>query len=253
MSDDVLFFLAEEVEKGKKCALLTVTAACGSTPGSVGQVMAVTLEGASGTVGGGAGELLLIKRARDAIEEGESFFNFAFSLSEAGMVCGGDIAGFATVWGARRQLVIFGGGHIAQALAPIAGIAGFSVTVVDERPEMEGFFAGCRFVCCKPEGYPQVPIDKNAYAVICTHGHSRDQEALAFCLGKPLAYLGMIGSKKKIAMIYQNLGLDSAAAARVYAPIGLDIASEAPGEIAAGIVAQMLLVKNKGSLRHKNG
>jgi xanthine dehydrogenase accessory factor len=90
--------------------------------------------------------------------------------------------------------------------------------------------------------------------VICTRGHKTDDEALRYCLTKKLNYLGMIGSEKKVAALFDNLraqGVEQAELNRIYAPVGLDIADALPAEIAVAILAEIVLVKNKGSLRHK--
>ncbi|MCL2398621.1 MAG: XdhC/CoxI family protein [Defluviitaleaceae bacterium] len=257
-TDDVLQFTAEMQKQKGKVALITITGVTGSTPAGIGQMMAVTSKGESvGTVGGGAAEHALKQKAVQAIEEGKAFFTFSFELSETGMVCGGTVSGFGNVFGIQHRVVIFGGGHIARCIAPIAAVAGFDVTIVEERAEMESFFSGSinanvRFILSHPGEYEdKISLDKNTYVVITTYGHQADQAALNFCINKDLAYLGMIGSKRKIEVIKSTLDFSEKVVKHLYAPIGLDIASEKPGEIAVGIVAEILAVKNKGILRHK--
>jgi xanthine dehydrogenase accessory factor len=96
-----------------------------------------------------------------------------------------------------------------------------------------------------------LPIAGDTYVVIVTRGHEHDQRALAACLRRPAAYVGMIGSRRKVALIRKDL-LESGAAteeelARIYAPIGLDIGAETVPEIATSIVAQLVAVRRKGS------
>lgn len=256
MMQDVLAFAAGKVSEGEKVALVTVTETSGSSPASPGQVMAVLSDGFSvGTVGGGASEYRIIRQAVEAIQNGENIFRFSFDHAENGMVCGGSMAGFGNVLGSQASLVIFGGGHVAQSLARIAIPTGFSVTVIEDRPEFAPSFEGARYVVLKPEEYETAdPVSSTDYAVVCTRGHSTDGEALRYCLTKRPKYLGMIGSAKKVAALLEDMcreGVAREELGRVYAPIGLDIASDLPSEIAVAILAEILLVKNSGKPGHK--
>jgi xanthine dehydrogenase accessory factor len=253
---DAITFAAQKAADGKKVALVTVTETGGSSPASVGQMIAVLEDGSTaGTVGGGASEYRIIQRALEAIKNGERVFKFSFDHSEFGMICGGCMAGFGNVLGAGQNLCVFGGGHIAQCLARIACQSGFSVTVVEDRPEFASGFESARYVLCKPEEYEKTdPASASDYAVICTRGHKTDSDALHYCLEKKLEYIGMIGSENKVTAVFDRLcgeGVEQQELDRVYAPIGLDIADALPAEIAVSILAEILLVKNKGSLRHK--
>jgi len=219
-------------------------------------MIAVLADGSSvGTVGGGASEHRIIQQALEAIKNGQRIFNFSFDHSEFGMICGGSMAGFGNVLGNGPNLCVFGGGHISQCLARLAVNAGFSVTVVEDRPEFAPNFESARYVLCKPEEYEKNdPASTSDYAVICTRGHKTDAGALRYCLTKKFEYLGMIGSENKVTATFDALraeGVEQKELDRVYAPIGLDIADSAPAEIAVAILAEILLVKNKGKLRHK--
>jgi xanthine dehydrogenase accessory factor len=253
---DVLSFSAQKTAEGKKVALVTVTETKGSSPASPGQMIAVLADGSSaGTVGGGASEYHIIQRAVEAIKNGESIFSFSFDHAEDGMICGGSISGFGNILGSQLSLCIFGGGHIAQSLANLATDIGFSVTVVEDRPEFASYFEKARYVVCKPEEYAKLDLASVLdYAVICTRGHKTDGEALRYCLGKKFRYIGMIGSEKKVAALFDNMheeGISQAELDNVYAPIGLDIADALPAEIAISVIAEILLIKNKGKLQHK--
>jgi len=151
-------------------------------------------------------------------------------------------------------LVIAGGGHIGQALALQAGLVGFQVVVIDDRREFvdpalfpDGVATRCGDIARE---LAALPISGDTYVVIVTRGHQHDQRALAACIRRPAAYIGMIGSRRKVALMRKDL-LDSGAATaeelgRVYAPIGLDIGAETVPEIAASIVAQLIAVRRKG-------
>jgi xanthine dehydrogenase accessory factor len=151
-------------------------------------------------------------------------------------------------------LVIAGGGHIGQALALQAGLVGFAVTVLDDRPEFAdpalypaGVVTRCGDIARELDGFP---VAADTFIAIVTRGHEHDRAALAACIRKPAAYIGMIGSRRKVALIRKDL-LESGVATeeefnRVYAPIGLDIGAETVPEIATSIVAQLIAVCRRG-------
>ncbi len=254
MTQDVLLFAGQLAAQGQKVALVTVTATQGSSPASPGQMMAVTAKGKTmGTIGGGATEFAVTKQAIAAISAGETVFHFAHNHGENGMVCGGAMEGFGTVLGMEAHLVIFGGGHVSQHLAPIALSTGFHVTVVEDRPELEESFPeSVRYLCCSPADYPV--LTGSPYVVIATRGHASDEEALRHCLGQETKYLGMIGSKKKVSTLFAGLladGISQEMLDKIYTPIGLNIASGIPAEIAVAILAEILMIKNQGTSDHK--
>jgi xanthine dehydrogenase accessory factor len=155
----------------------------------------------------------------------------------------------------RPLLLIIGGGHIGQALAQQADLVGFDLLVIDDRKEftaVELFPDGATTRC----GQIDVEIDRlsiggDTYIVIVTRGHRHDATALAACLDKPAAYLGMIGSRRKVSLMRKEFiesGRTTAAEFnRVYAPIGLDIGAVTVPEIASSITAQLIAVRRKGA------
>ena len=151
-------------------------------------------------------------------------------------------------------LLIVGGGHVGQAVAAQASVVDFEVTVLDDRPEFtapdlfpEGVATRCGTIAQEVAGFPFSP---DTCVVIVTRSHRCDAEALAACLRQPAAYLGMIGSRRKVALMRQDFIESGKATAaefdRVYAPIGLDIGSVTVPEIAASIVAQLIAVRRTG-------
>ena len=152
-------------------------------------------------------------------------------------------------------LLIVGGGHIGQALAVQADLVGFDILVIDDRPEFTAadLFPTEATMRCGPivEEINRLPIGSDTYIVIVTRGHRHDAEALAVCLHKPAAYIGMIGSRRKVGMMRKEFIESGRATAaefdRVYAPIGLDIGSVTVPEIAASITAQLIAVRRKGA------
>jgi xanthine dehydrogenase accessory factor len=151
-------------------------------------------------------------------------------------------------------LVIVGGGHVGQALAALARFAGFDILVLDDRAEFaaEAIFPPGTALRCGDiaKELSALPLGGDAYVVVVTRGHQHDQAALAACIRKPAAYIGMIGSKRKVAMIRKSL-FDSGLASeeelgRLHAPIGLAIGAQTVPEIAVSIVAELISVLRKG-------
>lgn len=255
MIQDVLKFAEEHISSGESVAMITVTETSGSSPASVGQIMAVLSDGrTSGTVGGGASEYRLIQEAKKAISNGETIFHFSFDHAENGMACGGAMKGFGHILGNENHLYIFGGGHVSQHLAPLANAAGFFVTVIEDRPEFETEFPDTQYILSSPDEYEEkVKLSGSAYIVVCTRGHRTDDKALRYCLSHENNYLGMIGSAQKVNTLYEQLKKEDwpkETMDKVYAPIGLNIASRNPAEIAVSVLAEILLVKNQGTPEH---
>jgi xanthine/CO dehydrogenase XdhC/CoxF family maturation factor len=159
-------------------------------------------------------------------------------------------------------LLIAGGGHVGQALAVQAALLGFEVTVLDDRPEFTdpalfpdpaSFAGGVRTRCCDVEQeLAAQPLGPDTYLVIVTRGHQHDAAALRACLRRPAAYIGMIGSRRKVALMRQSF-VESGWATeaefdRVIAPIGLDIGAETVPEIATSIAAQLVAVRRRGAV-----
>jgi len=155
----------------------------------------------------------------------------------------------------KPLLLIVGGGHVGQALALQAILTGFDVTVIDDRPEFtnpalfpDGVTTRCGDIV---KEVARFPIQKDTYIVVVTRGHKHDAEALKACIRAPAAYIGMIGSKRKVALIRRDF-IETGLATeeefnRVFAPIGLDIGAVTVPEIAASIAAQLIAVRRKGS------
>lgn len=145
---------------------------------------------------------------------------------------------------------ICGGGHISLCLAPLVKMAGFGSVVIDDRPE---FADGGRFTMADRvlvrdfRGIFQgLALNAQSYLVIVTRGHLHDKDVLAQALTQPVAYVGMIGSRRKRQLIYQALeeeGFAPERLAAVHSPIGLPIGAETPEEIAISIVAQLIAVR----------
>ncbi len=148
------------------------------------------------------------------------------------------------------RLIIAGAGHIAQPLAAMAGMAGYHVTVIDDRPDYahRDRFPWADAVVCTNFARALDPKDlnPNTALVIVTRGHRHDFLLLGQALGHPLGYLGMIGSRRRVATVTNLLrerGAREEHLARVHAPIGFDIGAVTPAEIAVSIMAQLVQVR----------
>jgi xanthine dehydrogenase accessory factor len=148
------------------------------------------------------------------------------------------------------SLCIFGAGHISLSLAHMADLIGFRVIVVDDRSDFANTDRFPRadqvLVASVPDAFAQLPIDAKTYLVAVTRGHAMDEQVIAHALRTPARYIGMIGSKRKVASILDRLRarrFSDADIARVHAPIGLDIKAETVEEIAVSILAQLIAIR----------
>lgn len=155
----------------------------------------------------------------------------------------------------QTRLIILGGGHIALPLVKMGKFLGFQITVVDDRPSFanRARFAEADEVICEEfeKAIKGLSIDRNTYVVIVTRGHRYDKECLANVLECPVkpAYIGMIGSRRKVAAIIDDLkesGVTDEVLNTVYAPIGLDIGAQTPEEISLSILSEMVMIKHYG-------
>ena len=156
-----------------------------------------------------------------------------------------------------KYLVIIGGGLIGNYLYNISLELEFNITVIDERIEFANAerFPNAKVIFGEYSKVLKGINVKNSYIVITTKGHTSDYEALKEVVGKDYKYLGLIGSKRKINTLMQDAvkeGLNVIDNKRLFSPIGLDIAKNDPAEIALSIMAEILLIKNGGSLKHLN-
>jgi xanthine dehydrogenase accessory factor len=153
----------------------------------------------------------------------------------------------------RVRLVIVGAGHVGQGVASLAAQADFDVWVVDDRQHYanaERFPSAERIIVgAIDEVLPALEITPQTYALIVTRGHGHDQEALYHLAPTRAPYVGLIGSRRKIRLIFDGLrdqGISETDLARVTAPVGFDIGSQTIPEIAISIVAELIARRNLG-------
>jgi xanthine dehydrogenase accessory factor len=236
----------------RKAALCTVINTKGSAPRKVGAKMIVYEDGCiKGTIGGGDLEKKVIDEAVGVINKHEASIFKHDLLHQHSMCCGGMVEIFIEPIVKTKRLFIFGAGHTGQALAKFANDSGFEVFLIDDRKEYIDE--------CNVEGINKMnlehlaalqalPFDKNTYIVITTYSHQIDRDILAYCVKKGWAYLGMIGSKRKVLMT-KKMFIDSKIGSeedldKIHMPIGVDINAETPEEIAVSILAELISIKN---------
>ena len=166
-----------------------------------------------------------------------------------GLICGGTVEIFVEPILPDPQVFLLGAGHLGQAIAQTAGRVGFQVTVLDDRPAFASSdrFPGSRVVCQPFEnGLETLGIGPGDYVLVITRGHQHDQVALEKAIQTTARYIGLVGSRRKIAILVKNLlakGYPASAFQNLYAPIGLDIGSETPEEIAVSVVAELIALQ----------
>lgn len=153
-----------------------------------------------------------------------------------------------------RDLIILGGGHIALPLATVGRLLGYHVTVFDDRPEFVSFErvpAADRGVSCDFEYIEeQLDFGPRSSVIIVTRGHLHDLQCLQKIIKYPVAYIGMVGSRRKVNMVKEELlaqGFDRRLIDSVHMPIGLDIGAQTPEEVAVSIAAELVKVRRGGS------
>jgi xanthine dehydrogenase accessory factor len=256
MNREVFAAVADALDRGEPAALVTIVSTTGSTPQRVGAKMLVFGDGRIvGTIGGGCYENDAFWKAREAITNRRAqLVHYELSddfAQETGLICGGQMDVYIEPIEPSPELYVIGAGHVGFHLARLAHEVGFQVHVVDDR---EKFANAERFPTASEIVVDDIPtwianakIPAHAFAVIVTRGHTNDLEALRALAPRELRYLGLIGSRAKVARIYDALVADQMPAEllqRVHAPIGLDIGAVTPQEIAVSILAELIGVKH---------
>ncbi len=256
--------LAELEKNNQSAALCTVTKSEGSTPRHVGSKMLVHPDGNFiGTVGGGELENRVIKAALESIQN-ETAQTLAYSMADPSRgdpgVCGGQVEVFVEPILPTPLLIVIGAGHVGKAVVHLAKWLGFRVAVSDDRAEF-----------CTPESIPEadayypvamdelpkhITIDKRTVLILTTRGSAIDAAGLSPLLDSAAAYIGIIGSKRRWATTVKALkdkGVSDEKIARVHSPMGLELQAETPEEIAVSIMAEVMMLKEKGTGKSMKG
>ena len=161
---------------------------------------------------------------------------------------------FVEAYTTPPQMVLCGGGHVSKAIAPLAKTLGFRVFVTDDREEFansERFPEADIVVAERPEdALPQLPINANTFVIIATRGHRYDNVALEAASRTAARYVGLLGSRRKTILIYEDLvrsGVPLERVKEIRSPVGLDIHARTPEEIALSIMAEVLMFRLGGT------
>lgn len=238
--------------KHKVAALCIVTDTKGSTPRKIGSKMLVSPAGCTyGTIGGGAIEQQVIEDAKKIGRSSKAQKKIYQLEADLGMQCGGSVEIYIEPLGNQAKLYIFGAGHVGKALAGFAHKVDFDVTLIDFRPPLSNeekatfrFLQGDYYEILETLEYGE-----NTYVAIMTPNHEQDFELLKRLGKKPCTYLGMIGSRRKVAKV-RDIFLKEGHFTqeefnRFDTPIGFEMAAETPEEIAVSILAKLIDVRNK--------
>jgi len=247
--DDMLDRMADLKEAGAPFVVATVIGTRGSCPRKAGAKMLVAGDGRTfGTVGGGAVEARVIERAA-ALMDSPDVVRFEWELGsrDAGeMHCGGRMEFLLEPYLSGPRAFVFGGGHVGAELCRVLAMLRFQVTVVDKR---EGLLTrerlpGARMIHADPvEAAGDLAIGPESYCVVVNPSHEQDQETLAVLVRRHPRYLGLMASKKKRKDVFaaiRSQGVPAGDLEAVHCPVGLDIGSETPEEIALSIAAEMV-------------
>lgn len=249
---DVWEQIAALRREGTDAVVITITAVRGSVPGQVGAKAVVSRAGpVCGNLGGGKVEAKALGEAALMLDGAETCVSRIWNLQQdVGMTCGGEMAFLFEKVSARApwHIVIFGAGHVSQALVPVLATLGCRIEVVDTRPDwlaklpvrenvarhlVESFESAADF------------LTPGSFVLSLTRGHSSDRPALRSVLRRfpALPYLGVIGSASKRAVLLRELredGLPEESLAGIICPVGLPVGGNDPAEIAISIAAQLL-------------
>lgn len=255
MSSDILYKALKASQKGQNyCFATIIEATLKGTPRKTGAKMIVFDDGTSfGTIGGGRNEKAAIAECLKALRKQKPVtVSYNYFGREGESVCGGQMKVFIEPFSPKDHLIICGAGHIALPLSAMAKILGFKVTIIDDRRE---FANKSRFphvdriiVGNHADELKKFTVESNACIAIVTQGNEYDFECLKAVIKSEAAYIGVISSKPKRVKFFGRLktaGIEEKYFKRVHIPMGIDIGSQTPEEIAISIMAEVVAVKNK--------
>lgn len=271
MGEPISYYVRKYIEEGIDFVAARVVSTKGSAPRHRDAIMLMREDGMTvGTVGGGLLEAETEKLCRQLLEKKEGSLTHEFMLDEKRkelgaleMGCGGDAVIQIDYISAadpgsivediktKDRAYIFGGGHVAKALDPVLRHVDFDTYIIDDRAEYanrERFPEAAEIIVCSEfdHCFDEIEPDENSYIIIVTRGHKGDLTVLRQALQKPYAYLGMIGSRRKNGLLFDQLrseGVSEETLNQIHAPIGLEIGSETPEEIGVSIAAEMIQVR----------
>lgn len=247
--------IADLLRERRTFVVASITEIKGSGPQRPGARMIVHRDGAfEFTIGGGTFEAEVLRDAQASFAESKPVTReYRLTKQDLGMYCQGVAKVLFESYSPRARLLIFGGGHVGQALSRLASATDlFHVTVVDDRAEFasrEKHQAADEVILTDRNFTKDVPeLDSQTFVAIITRCHATDMLLVKRYIDSPAAYLGLIGSEPKVRQFRKELmddGIPEASLQRLYAPIGLPIGGKDPSEVAISILAELVQVKNQ--------
>jgi xanthine dehydrogenase accessory factor len=252
---EVLETIGKLASEGKTFAVATIINHTGSVPRRVAK-MIIQPDGTTvGTIGGGCVETEVVAQALKLLREGEKGVHVnSYNLIEeefdgVGMNCGGKIDVAVEIIEPTPKLVIIGSGHLAQALSRIGRVLDFDIAVLDPMAKKESFPEAAQVVAdFVDKGLSKIRVDESTRIVILTR-HKDDVPALKGSLKTNAGYIGMIASRRRAALVFNQLlkkGVPEKQLERVYSPVGLDIGADTPEEIAISILGEIIKIRRLG-------
>jgi len=244
--------LHQLILENRTAVLCIITHTSGSSPRKAGSKMIVFPDRKiTGTIGGGSIEFQAISDALEVLKSGIPFKKSYNLEDDLGMHCGGQVEVYFEPVRSLIDLYIFGAGHIGRVVARYALDFGFRVTLFDERDSIFNEFDSSPYRCLAGDymtAIENAEFSENTFSVIVTPQHEFDEKIVIQLARKPFAYIGMIGSKRKVADVKKNLmekhGFTEEEINKVDMPIGIKFNAETPEEIAVSIIAKLIDVKN---------
>ncbi len=247
--------------QGRISVIATIVECRGSSPQKQGAKMLVRDDGSLlGTLGGGCLEADVVQAALMAMKDGApATMPFELTEREGGLVCGGTVLVYIEPLMLEPHLVILGAGHVGKTLAGLARFAGFRVTVVDDRREFANQDnipdADDLMVTEFDRAFEGVTVENGTFVVVATRGHNHDLDAVKAALRTSAGYIGLLGSRRKKALLSKALeqsGFSKEDVGRVIIPVGMEIGSVTPEEISVSIMAQ-IIQKRRANGVSRNG
>jgi xanthine dehydrogenase accessory factor len=207
-----------------------------------------------GTIGGGRLEQEVITASLKALSDGSEPASLSFTLDETfGHACGGELTVQIEPLGGMPRLVVCGAGHVGKALTHLAALAGFRVSVIDDRSDFVASDrlpeASERFAGDYAEGVESLKLNESDSVVIATPCYASDLASTWGALATPARFIGVIGSRRKRETMLRELadaGATPSDIERIVLPVGLPIGGNSPQEIAVSIVAQLIQLRYNG-------
>ena len=256
--DNIYSAILEAQASGASAALCTVIKSSGSVPRHSTSKMLVFADGKfAGTVGGGAMEQRTIEEAKAVARSGQAKiveYNLVDPKQGDPGVCGGTVEIFIEPINPPPSVIIIGAGHVGKATTHLAKWLGFRVVVMDDRaefvtpdwiPDADDYLPGAVL-----DQLSNARLNAQSYIVAVTRGYNIDVGILPTLLDYDVAYIGVIGSRRRWTQALRELrekGMAEEKLARVHAPIGLELNAETPEEIAVSIMAEIVMIRNGGT------